>query len=281
MVLKIIIAVVVAIVITCVLYGILSTNRFKVVREKVNIKNLPSKLSDMRILHITDLHNSCFGKGNNRLAEKINELSPDYIFVSGDCIDRFSCNGSAFVELLENLNGKFPVFYSLGNHDMVVKRDNEGAYTSFYSKICSLGVVVLDNEYVMLGDENEKLYVFGVSSMYTEIGRETVTPEIIEEKVGKCPNDAPVFLMLHEGHMFDEISKWGADLTFSGHLHGGVVRLPFVGGVFGNKGKLFPKYTRGIYEKNGKLMNLSTGLGYTKFKFRFLNIPEMSLITVE
>lgn len=281
MVLIAIISVVVAVFVLCFLQGVLITNRFRVVNEKVNIKNLPKEFDGKRILHLTDLHNSRFGKGNIRLVEKINEVSPDYIFVSGDCLDRFSKSGGAFIELLEGLGGKYPVFYSLGNHDVIVRRTAPEKFEEFYSRLCELGITILDNKSVTLEEGDGKLYIYGVSAIRNEDGPVILTPEVIEQKVAKCPDDAPVFLICHEGHLFDEFASWGADLTFSGHIHGGIICVPIFGGVFGEWGKLFPKYTRGIYEKNGKLMNLSTGLGYTKFKFRFLNIPEMSLVTLK
>ena len=280
MVLVIIFSVIAVVFISCLLQGILITNRFRVVDEKINIKNLPREFLGKRILHITDMHNSRFGKRNTKLAETINSLSPDYIFVSGDCLDRFSKSAGAFIELLENLDGKYPVFYGLGNHDVIVRRTMPERYEKFYSNLCNLGVTVLDNQCIALGNK-EKVYLYGVSAIRNEDGPVTLTVDVIEQKVGKCPDDAPVFLIVHEGHLFDEFVAWGADLSFSGHIHGGIVRLPIIGGIFGAWGKLFPKYARGVYERNGKYMNLSSGLGYSKFKFRFLNIPEMSLITIE
>lgn len=281
MILVVIFSAVIAVFVICFLQGVLITGRFRTVNEKINIKNLPEEFSGKKILHITDLHNSRFGNRNVLLADKIKELSPDYIFVSGDCLDRFSKSGAAFIELLENLGGKYPVFYSLGNHDVIVRRTAPEKYDAFYSSVCALGVQVLDNRRITLEENGSKIYLYGVSAIRNEDGAVILTPDIIEQKVGKSPCDAPVFLISHEGHLFDEFASWGADLTFSGHIHGGIVRVPFFGGVFGEWGKLFPKYTRGIYEKDGKFMNLSTGLGYTKFKFRFLNIPEMSLLTIE
>lgn len=281
MVLIVIISVLVATLIACILQGVLITNRFRVVCQEFNIKNLPGEFVGKRILHISDLHNSRFGAGNVQLAERVNELNPDYIFVSGDCLDRFTRSGDAFISLLKILSRKYPVFYSLGNHDAIVRRDAPEVYDDFYSELCSLGVRVLDNERIIFGEGESKLYLYGVSAIRDENGIVVLTPDIIEEKVGKRPDDAPVLLISHEGHLFDEFATWGADLTFSGHIHGGMVRLPFVGAVFGEVGKFFPKYSRGAYEKNGKFMNLSGGLGYTKFKFRFLNTPEMSIITLK
>lgn len=281
MVLIAIVCVIIVVFVACLLQGVLITNRFRVVNEQINIENLPEQFVGKRILHMTDLHNSRFGKGNSLLAKRVEELSPDYIFVSGDCIDRFSKSGGAFEELLRALDGKYPVYYSLGNHDVIVRRTAPERYDAFYSALCSLGVNVLDNSRVTLEQDGETIYLYGVSAIRNEDGAVVLTPDVIEQKVGKCPDDAPVFLISHEGHLFDNFASWGADLTFSGHLHGGIVRVPLLGGVFGEWSRLFPKYDKGVFEKDGRFMNLSSGLGYTKFKFRFLNIPEMSLITLK
>ena len=281
MVLIIILCVVFAVFLACLLQGVLITNKFNVIDQQINIKNLPQEFVGKRILHITDLHNSRFGQGNIRLAQRIDELKPDYIFVSGDCLDRFSKSGGAFMELVENLGGRYPVFYSLGNHDAIVRRTMPQRYDEFCSFLCANGVNVLDNTHVMLQQGGGKIHLYGVSAIRNEDGAVTLTAEKIEEKVGKCPSDVPVFLLSHEGHLFDEFARWGADVSFAGHIHGGIVRVPFLGGVFGEWGKLFPKYARGLYEKDGKYMNLSAGLGYTKFKFRFLNTPEMSIVTIK
>ncbi len=75
--------------------------------------------------------------------------------------------------------------------------------------------------------------------------------------------------------MFPRISDTQADLVLSGHMHGGVLRLPFVGGVVGKgKGELFPKYTSGIYTENGTEMIVSRGGETTIRKSRgFLTRP--------
>jgi predicted MPP superfamily phosphohydrolase len=281
MVVILILCIVIVIFLACLLQGVLITNRFSVVSEQIEIKNMPAEFVGKRILHITDLHNSRFGDGNIRLAERVVELKPDYIFVSGDCFDRFSKRGDAITDFLKKLGGKYPVFYSLGNHDVIVRRTMPQRYDEFYHTLCNLGVTVLDNGRTTLMENDKKIYVYGVSAIRNEDGPVTLTAEVIEQKVGKCPDDAPVFLICHEGHLFDEFARWGADISFSGHLHGGIVRVPVLGGLFGEFGKLFPKYDKGVYEKDGRFMNLSSGLGYSKFRFRFLNTPEMSIITLK
>ena len=80
---------------------------------------------------------------------------------------------------------------------------------------------------------------------------------------------------------FKDYANWGANLTFSGHVHGGIMQVPFIGGVISPKLKLFPEYDKGLFENSGKYMILSGGLGNHTIKFRINNLPEIVLVTLE
>ena len=77
---------------------------------------------------------------------------------------------------------------------------------------------------------------------------------------------------------FDYYAKWGADLVLSGHVHGGLLRLPIIGGVISPQIKLFPKYTGGLYKLNKAVMIVSRGLGTHTIRFRFFNPPELVVV---
>jgi len=84
-------------------------------------------------------------------------------------------------------------------------------------------------------------------------------------------------------HRNDTISMWsqlGTDLVLAGHCHGGVIRLPLVGGVFGTKRELFPAYDAGLYEKNDTQLFVSRGLGYTNVRLRLFNRPQIAILTL-
>ena len=75
---------------------------------------------------------------------------------------------------------------------------------------------------------------------------------------------------------FDVYAEWGADVSFGGHVHGGLVRLPYIGGILSPERKLMPKYKEGIYEKNGHYLAVSRGLG----ELRLFNRPEIVCVDI-
>ena len=95
--------------------------------------------------------------------------------------------------------------------------------------------------------------------------------------------DPEVFhiLLAHNPVYFDTYAAWGADLTLSGHLHGGIIRIPGIGGLITPQAQLFPKYDRGLISVNGKYMVVSAGLGEHTVPIRIFNPPQLILITVE
>jgi hypothetical protein len=100
----------------------------------------------------------------------------------------------------------------------------------------------------------------------------------LEQMIGKPNDDSFRLLLAHHPCYFDAYAGWGADLTLSGHLHGGIVRLPFFGGVVSPQIRLFPRYDKGMYTMDGKKMIVSAGLGSHTIKLRINNPPELIII---
>ena len=105
--------------------------------------------------------------------------------------------------------------------------------------------------------------------------------EDIENEVGIVDNSNFNILLAHTPFSFDAYAEMGFDLILSGHVHGGVIRLPFVGGVLSPERKFFPKYSGGIYSKEKSQMIVSRGLGYGSLKFRMFNTPEIVVVTLK
>jgi len=70
----------------------------------------------------------------------------------------------------------------------------------------------------------------------------------------------------------------GSGLTLSGHIHGGMIRIPFVGGLLSPEREFFPEYDAGKYQVNGKILIVNRGLGNGDFGIRVFNPPEISVI---
>ncbi len=87
--------------------------------------------------------------------------------------------------------------------------------------------------------------------------------------------DAFVVLLNHRNSSLDRFAALGADLVLCGHAHGGLIRLPLIGGLIGTGRELFPKYSGGIYTEGNTRMLVSRGIGNGTGVPRFLNNPEI------
>ena len=99
--------------------------------------------------------------------------------------------------------------------------------------------------------------------------------------LGKSREDCYELLIAHNPDYFKEYAAWGADLTLSGHVHGGVMRLPYLGGVISPMLHLFPKYDGGMFKEYGRLMILGRGLGMHTIPVRVFNPGEVVVVDLE
>ena len=70
-------------------------------------------------------------------------------------------------------------------------------------------------------------------------------------------------------------------LIFSGHVHGGMIRLPFIGGVISPNRTLFPEYDSGIYQYNGAKLVVSRGMSRGQTGIRVFNQPELVVLELK
>ena len=103
----------------------------------------------------------------------------------------------------------------------------------------------------------------------------------MKEILGEADEDYFNILLAHNPQYFKEYAGWGADLTLAGHIHGGLVRLPLLGGVVSPMVSFFPKYDGGTFFENGKEMILSRGLGTHTIPIRMFNPGELNIITIK
>ena len=245
--------------------------------------------SPFRILHISDVHFSLWTshEQNQQLISDILRKTdfysvsckfPKIIAVTGDLVSRDlnSCSIPDAVNLLVRLKQIAPVVYSLGNHE----KDLPAPILEDMLKQCrKAGILVLDNSSVVLYDMTFTGLTLPQEVYKNSNGNyfflEKITPEMIASCVGIC-SAVPCILLAHSPIGFDAYAKWGADLVLSGHVHGGIVRIPFVGGILSPERKFFPRYTKGIYYSGASVMNVSAGIG----KFRVNNPSEFVCIDV-
>lgn len=254
-------------------------------RKSVSVKGLPKAFEGVKIALISDLHQMEFGEYNTMLARKIKLEEPDYIFFAGDMGDSNTYSVDAFYDLLEALGDDIPLLIVPGNHDL--RLGGGKVHKNVVDEIANSGAVLLNNTCAQIALGNEKIYVYGFcpeleKQESVDIKHwhfESVTAAYIQRKLGACPKDAPVIMLTHDPAPFQIYSRWGASLVLAGHVHGGLVRLPLIGGLFGPNKSMFPKYTAGEYEHDNSKLFVTRGLGSDYF-FRFGNQPEVNILTL-
>ena len=129
--------------------------------------------------------------------------------------------------------------------------------------------------------EEEGIRIYGLDmekSYYKRFSQTPMDEGYVESKLGKADNSYFNILLAHNPMYFPEYAKWKPDLVFSGHVHGGLVRLPFLGGVIAPNLHLFPKYDGGKFNEDDSTMILSRGLGIHSVEFRMWNRAELVVL---
>ncbi|MCM1027215.1 MAG: metallophosphoesterase [Roseburia sp.] len=260
------------------------TNRFVARRFEISDRRIRRPV---RAVVLADLHNKRYGKNNERLLEEIRAQKPDLILVAGDILT--AKRGASFepaVNLIRELSRDFPLYYGNGNHEHRLKLYPKvyGDMGERYGKALEeAGVRPLVNSHAVLAD-------FGIAVYGSEIGKEyykrfrirEMEAGYLEELLGRPEEGLYTVLLAHNPDYFPRYAAWGADLTLSGHVHGGVARVPFWGkGVVSPGFRLFPKYDGGVFREGQAVMILSRGLGSHTIPFRLFNPGELWVVELK
>lgn len=236
---------------------------------------------------LTDLHGKHFGKDNKRLIKKLDIINPDYILIAGDMFTagrESSKEQKVALKLLKDLSSKYTIFYARGNHELkfeLREKEFKSSFLEYMDKVKSYGIHFLDNEFF---DVNDSIRIYGLSLPFEYyIKGRKIRPgkNKIDELLGESIKEKTNILIAHNPEYFEDYASWGADLTVSGHYHGGLMRLPFVGGVISPRYKLFPKYDYGEYVIGKSKMVLGCGLGTHTLPVRIFNPGEIARIIVK
>ena len=237
------------------------------------------KVSDnIRIAVISDIHNREYGENNEALISDLRELKPDLILFPGDMVIREQDDYQPMLDLVSNLIGIAPCYGVLGNHESerIYYRDDKGLPEAFENA----GLRLLRNAQEKIEIGKNTVQLIGVEG--TSYGFEEYGGREFMEKTGIDPAAFSI-LMAHIPILFEpQLSGYDFDLGIAGHVHGGIVVLPFIGGLYTREEGFFPKFTAGKYilEKQQTLI-ISAGLGDSKvFPPRIHNMPELVVIDV-
>lgn len=244
-----------------------------------DIKNekIPREFKNFKIVQISDLHNKSFGNEQKRLVEKINNEKPDIILITGDVVDSRRTNFVPAVALGKQLSQDYPIYYVPGNHESRLSNYNELA-----KQLTDVGVQILDNKSIMVNRGNAQISLTGLIDPSFYYDKSTDDIEIISKLLkNNCnTNQNYEILLAHRPELIGEYKKGNVDLTFSGHAHGGQVRLPVIGALVAPNQGFFPKYTQGIHQEGSSTLVVSRGLGNSLFPFRLFDRPDVVSVSL-
>lgn len=255
----------------------LQVTRYEIVSDKLS--------GNVRIVHLSDLHCSEFGEGNAALIARIAEQTPDLIVMTGDMINGHEQRTEVAEALIESLSEIAPVYASMGNHE----KANEHMYRSDITKLYEeAGAVVLEKEYQDIEIRGQKIRIggllgYGLPEKYAKTGEAVESEYTYIAEMQKTDN--LTLLLCHyptcwiHNRLLDE---WDVDVVFSGHEHGGQIRLPWLGGVYAPDRGFFPGHTSGVlHDQDGnRALVISRGLGSTGWVPRLNNVPEIVVVDI-
>jgi len=256
---------------------------------ELRYEKLPAAFEGYKILQLSDFHSKDFDKGNKGLLRKIRSQSPDIIVLTGDMVNSTDLDFSVFLSLAEELAADYEVYYVVGNHEQSLSNSSR---MYLHSELVKMGVRILDNEKVVIERGGESIDLYGLwfnlryysdrTSEYVQEDAETYYFSIdkLEKILGEKDKDRFGILLAHNPLYADTYRKWGAELTLSGHVHGGMIRLPFLGGVYSPERTFFPEYDGGLYTFGEQNMIVSRGIGNGNMGFRLFNSPEIVTVTL-
>ena len=231
----------------------------------VSAARLPAAFSGLRITLLTDLH----GKEPKGLYEAVAAAKPDLIAISGDLIDERSDPETVY-PLLTALTALAPTYFVTGNHEWV-----RGDTEDLLKAIEKTGVTVLRNDFLTMEKDGQTLVLAGGEdpNSYEDLEKPA---DFVTRIRAAVPGDPYIVMLYHRNNTLDLWATLGVDLVLSGHGHGGVVRLPLVGGVFGVDRRFFPKDCEGVYTASRTTQVVSRGLG----GIRLFNRPHLPTVVL-
>lgn len=255
-------------------YGntVVTVSRYDVRSEKI-----PPDFDGFRIVQISDLHNSRNTMMTESLINKTKKEAPDVILLTGDIIDSYYPDVSAAMNVVQSLNEIAPVYYVIGNHEPRARESSD-----LISKMRKIGVNVLWDSYAVIRVGDDEINIAGiVDPRITNTDGSGDDADIVSRSIGALDYDRELYTILlsHRPELLTTYATYGVDLVFAGHAHGGLIRLPLIGGLYAPNQGLFPEYSGGLYTMADTSMIVSRGVGNSGNSFRINDNPEL-VITI-
>ena len=251
--------------------SVVEPNWLKIGRKKVPARQDAERLAGLRLAHLSDLHIGGLGWRSSTISAALdvcNKEDVDLIAITGDFITGGGSVRMA-LDLLAALRKDIPRLAVLGNHDHVY---GMRPLEMLVDGLRDLGIIVLRNEAIHLQMRFGPVWFVGIDDCYS------MRDDLVQAQASLRDECRPRILLTHYPDVVDRIPPNKYRLILAGHSHGGQVRLPILDNSVCN-GHARTNYKKGIYQVNGNILHVSPGLGMSSLPLRFLNRPEVTILT--
>ena len=290
-------------------------HHFRVTHYTIESQKFKGFSRDLNLIFLSDLHNRVYGEKNEPLLQAIRNEKPDLILIGGDMlVGKEDASYDIALDFTSQLPQIAPVLYATGNHEQRMReneseakndedtetgnheqrmRENpeiyQASYADYRQQLKDRGVLFLENGSCRIEAGTVLLEISGVelpSASYKKLKKLPIRASDIAEYLHKdsvsvTEDSVYRILLAHNPAYMNAYKGWGADLILSGHLHGGVMRLPGIGGVITPQAFLFPKYSGEMTKEGEQTIIVSRGLGTHTINIRLFNQPEVVSICLK
>lgn len=253
----------------------LIVKEYKVVNNKIT-----DNFHGLKIVHISDIHygTTIYKKELTKIVNKINELKPDIVVLTGDLLDNAAKEIKNYekelISILSKIDCTIGKYAISGNHDYDFK--------NFNNIIEQSGFINLNDNYDKIYKENNNyILLSGISTNMHGDKKLTEKIQSTNDFLASIPEEENKnlykILLVHEPDIIDDINI-EYDLILAGHSHNGQVRLPIIGAL--KKIELAQKYYDPYYKIGNTDLYISGGLGTSTLKFRFFNKPSINFYRI-
>lgn len=268
----------------CIMEWMRELHTFQITHYNIHSPKLNGFQKERKIVFLSDLHSHCYGKENEKLLSAIRAEKPDLILIGGDMlIGRPGDSAKTAEQFVSKLPEIACVYYANGNHEHRMKESPQKygcVYQNYKEALVQSGVNFLENEKTEWIWDGVPISLYGMEipqSCYTRMKKVPFSADDMEKLLGKKTASYSI-LLAHNPVYTPVYLQWGVDLSLSGHLHGGVMRIPYLGGIITPQMKLFPKYSGELTVEEQSSVVVSKGLGTHTINVRFLNPAEMIVL---
>lgn len=244
----------------------IATKEIRVEKLEIKIENLPKAFSGFTICHISDMHNVDVFESQPEIFTDVVANQPDIFIISGDSVHNNKSENSIKIikNKLSQIVPKNRIFVATGNHEFLPETPENGQISDVrtYTKILrDAGINILRNDFCEIKKGNDSIFILGIDDPQNYINEDSYLRYQLDELLSLIPGNKTKILISHRPEKIDLYSQYNLDLVFSGHAHGGQIRIPFTNrGIIAPHQGFFPKYIDGVYRRGNIQEIVSPGL---------------------